>query len=57
LKTPNFKTIPPTLFPPCRTLKNDKEKIEDSRILEYHLTKNLQLKFTRLTAKTLFPCL
>ncbi len=34
-KPPNFKTIPPKLFPPMWNLQNDKKKIEDSGISKY----------------------
>ncbi len=40
-KPPNFKTIPPTLFPPMQNFQNDKKKIEDFIILKYQ-NKNLQ---------------
>ncbi len=46
----NFKTIPPTLFPPMWNFQNDKKKIEDSEISKY---KNRKLsKFTWRKAHT-----
>ncbi len=42
-KPPNFKTIPPTLFPPIWNLQNDKKKIEDFEISKYENKKNSKI--------------
>ncbi len=41
LKPPNFKTIPPTLFPPCETAKMTRRKLKISEF-QNTKTKNFQ---------------